>query len=133
MSDRFARGVPIVGCVLVHSLSAQAPARPNVVGTWRGTSLCQMRPSACHDESVVYRVTPTSTRDSLAMDARKMVNGAEEEMGVLGCRFNASNAHLTCSMPNGVWHFTVRGDSLVGDLRLPDGTKFRDVRTVRSR
>ena len=47
--------------------------------------------------------------------------------------FHAPDARLTCSTPNGVWHFTVRGDSLVGELRLPDGNKFRDVRAVRSR
>jgi hypothetical protein len=36
-------------------------------------------------------------------------------------------------MRNGVWRFVVRGDSLTGELRLPDGTKFRDVRTARMR
>lgn len=131
MRYRFVRLVPIIGCVLVHHLHAQVPARPAVVGTWRGTSLCQIRPSACRDEIVVYRITPTTARDSLALDARKVVNGAEEEMGVLGCRFNAPNGHLTCSIPSGTWHFTVRGDSLVGELRLSDGTRFRDVRTLR--
>jgi hypothetical protein len=35
-------------------------------------------------------------------------------------------------MPNGTWRFTVRGDSLVGDLRLADNTRYRDVRTVRA-
>jgi hypothetical protein len=35
-------------------------------------------------------------------------------------------------MQNGVWRFMVRGDSLVGELRLPDDTKFRDVRTARA-
>jgi hypothetical protein len=36
-------------------------------------------------------------------------------------------------MPNGVWRFTIRGDSLVGDLRSPDNKKSRDVRLSRSR
>jgi len=34
-------------------------------------------------------------------------------------------------MPNGAWEFTVRGDTLIGDLRLPDHTRFRDVRARR--
>jgi hypothetical protein len=133
MSYRFAHLAAMLGCVLAGRLSAQVTGRPDPVGTWRGTSLCQVRPSPCHDESVVYRITRITTGDSLALDARKIVNAAEEEMGVLACWLNALSAQIRCSIANGVWHFTIRGDSLVGDLRLPDGTKFRDVRTVRSR
>jgi hypothetical protein len=132
VSNRFAHLAAIIGCVLAGRLSAQVPVRPDPVGTWRGTSLCQVRRSPCRDENVVYRITPTSTRDSLSLDARKIVNAAEEEMGVIPCRLDAPSAQIRCTMPNGVWHFTIRGDSLVGDLRLPDGTKFRDVRTMRS-
>lgn len=132
MSYRFTYLAAIVGSILPSRLPAQ-PARPDPLGTWRGTSLCQTRPSACRDENVVYRITPTTTRDSLALDGRKIVDAAEVEMGVLGCRFEAPSARLTCPIPNGVWQFTIRGDSLVGELRLPDGTKVRDVRTKRSR
>lgn len=105
---------------------------PSPVGTWRGTSLCLVKPSACHDETVVYRVTRFPTGDTLAMDARKIVDGAEQDMGVLTCRFLPSTAELTCSIPQGTWRFHVRGDSLVGELRLPDNTKFRDVRAARA-
>jgi len=114
-------------------LSAQATSTASAIGTWRGTSLCTVRPSSCNDEHVVYRVTPLSARDSVSFDARKVVNGREEEMGVLRCTPAASRAQITCTMPNGVWRFEVRGDSLVGELRLPNDTRFRDVRTARSR
>lgn len=67
------------------------------------------------------------------MDARKIVNGKEEEMAVLGCALTTASEQVTCTMRNGVWHFTVRGDSLIGELRLPDNTKFRNVRTARLR
>ena len=122
------------GCLLAHGALAQDPATAsNPVGVWRGTSKCTLRPSPCHEEIVVYRVTRVNTSDSLSIDARKIVNGQEEEMGVIGCRSAASGAQLTCPMANGVWRFTIRGDSLVGELRLSDGTKVRDVRTARSR
>ena len=133
MSYRLAHLAALLGCVLAQYLPAQVTVHPDPVGTWRGTSLCQVLPSPCHDENVVYRITRTNNRDSLAIDARKIVNAAEEQMGLIQCQINAATAQLTCTMPNGVWRFTIRGDSLVGDLRLPDGTKFRDVRTVRSR
>jgi hypothetical protein len=110
----------------------QRPAATSPVGTWRGTSVCLVRPSACHDEIVVYRLTPAKAADGLTMDARKIVRGEEEEMGVLTCRFTASDAMLTCPMPQGTWRFRVGGDSLVGELRLPNDTKFRDVRTARA-
>lgn len=132
MAYRLTYLAAIISSVLAQRMPAQA-ARPDPVGTWRGTSLCQVRPSACHDESVVYRITRTTTRDSLALDGRKIVDAAEVEMGVLGCWFEAPSARLTCPMPSGVWQFTIRGDSLVGELRLSDGTTFRDVRTGRSR
>ena len=132
MSRRFAYLTVIVSSALARRMPAQA-AYADPVGTWRGTSLCQVRASACRDESVVYRITRTTTRDSLAMDGRKIVDAAEVEMGVLACRLDAPSARLTCQIPNGVWQFTIRADSLVGELRLKDGTKARDVRTARSR
>lgn len=132
MSYRSACLAAIISSVLPRHMPAQT-ARPDPVGTWRGTSLCQVRPSACHDETVVYRISRTSARDSLAIDGRKIVNAAEVEMGILGCRLDAQRARLTCPTPNGVWQFTIRGDSLVGELRMSDGTKVRDVRTARSR
>jgi hypothetical protein len=118
--------------LLAHVACAQAPAASNPVGVWRGTSLCLVRPSACNDEIVVYRITRVNASDSLSMDARKIVKGQEEEMGIIGCHDAASGAQLICTMPNGVWRFSVRGDSLVGELRLPDKTKFRDIKTARS-
>jgi len=110
-----------------------APDAANPVGVWRGTSLCLVRPSSCHDEIVVYRISRATTSDSVLVDARKIVNAQEEEMGVLACRLAALGASFTCTMPNGVWHFTIRGDSLLGELRLMDSTKYRNIRAARSR
>lgn len=113
---------------------AQAVAgTSNPIGIWRGTSLCLVQPSSCHDEVVVYRITRGNASDSLTMDARRIANAREEEMGVLGCRLASQGASFACTIPNGVWHFTVRRDSLVGELRLLDSTRFRDVRAARSR
>ena len=81
---------------------------------------------------MVYRITRTSVSDSLSFDAFKIVNGREEDMGVIGCRTAASGRQLTCPIAHGVWRFTIRGDSLVGDLRVANDVKFRDVRTARS-
>lgn len=124
-----------VASLLTQGASAQSTSPQRAVtpvGIWRGTSVCLVHPSPCHDEIVVYRMTQMKTTDSLSLDARKIVRGQEQEMGVLACRFIPLNAQVTCVIPHGLWHFSVRGDSLVGELRLRDNTKFRDVRAVRS-
>src|SRR6059058_5515429 len=108
---------PVVGA---QSPSQQSAATP--VGVWRGTSVCLVRPSACHDEVVVYRIARTNATDTVTIDARKIVGGEEQEMGVLTCRFTSSNGSLICAIPQGTWLFRVRADSLVGELRRPDNT-----------
>ena len=121
--------------MLAHAAGGQSTAPravSTVAGTWRGTSTCLVRPSACNDEIVVYRIARTTAPDSLTLDARKVVRGTEEEMGVLTCRFTPPTGPLTCVMPQGTWEFRVHGDSLVGGLRLRDNRQFRDVRTIRS-
>ena len=113
---------------------APAPATgPRPEGVWRGTSLCTVRPSACNNEVVVYYITRVGGSDSLSIDARRIVNGQEDPMGILGCRLAASGTEITCTMKNGVWSFSIRGDSIVGELRMPDNTKYRDVRLTRAR
>jgi hypothetical protein len=127
----------VVASLLARGASAQSTSQHATAmtpaGTWRGTSVCLVRPSACKDEIVVYRIAPTKAADSLTMDARRIVRGEEQEMGVLTCRFTSPNGPLTCAIPQGTWQFRVLNDSLVGELRLPDNTKFRDVRTIRAR
>ncbi len=128
-------GTALAGA-LARTAIAQSPVQPPALvtplGIWRGTSVCLVRPSACNDEIVVYRITPMKTADSVAVDGRKIVRGEEQEMGVLGCRFVQLSGQLTCTIPHGVWQFRVRNDSLTGELRLLDNTRSREVRAIRS-
>src|SRR5437764_13781539 len=115
-------GTRLLAGVVIASLCgrgalAQTPRPSNAskpLGVWRGTSLCLVRPSSCNDESVVYRITQLAARDSVSIDARKMVNGQEEEMGVLGAGVERSGTRITCTMRNRVCRFTARGDRLPG-------------------
>src|ERR1043166_4802633 len=90
-----------------HSAIAQSRAQPKAspaaVGTWRGTSTCLVRPSACNDEVVVFRSAAMKTADSLALDGRRITRGEEVEMGVLACHWLASSGEITCNIPQGVW------------------------------
>jgi hypothetical protein len=66
------------------------------------------------------------------MDAGKIVGGEEQDMGVLTCHLTSPQT-ITCALPHSTWYFRAKNDSLIGELRLPDNTKFRDVRAVRAR
>ncbi len=133
MSPRMLLFAAATVCILAPRASCQPTGNSDPVGVWRGTSRCEVRPSACHDEDVVFRIARAGSLDSLAVDGRKIVGAREVEMGVLGCRINHTDGSIACALPGGTWKFTIRGDSLVGELRSPDGTRLRDVRTVRSR
>jgi len=132
--SRFVALIALIAlAVLARRGTAQAAAdASSPIGVWRGTSLCLVRPSSCNDEVVVYRITPLKTPDSVAVDARKIVRGEEEAMGVLACHLAKPSGQLTCAFPQGVWYFRVRNDSLTGELRLRDNTRFREVQTTRA-
>ena len=109
-----------IACCAV--LVAQSDAA-GAVGTWEGESICTVRPSACHDEHVIYEIS--RKQQKLVMSADKVVNGERQNMGDLECTY--ADKTLTCPFPRGVWAFTVTGTKMSGTLKLPDGTLFRKV------
>ena len=78
--------------MIAAALLIAAAAADPVAGTWEGTSLCQVKPSPCHDEHVIYRFTKTGTRQ-YRLEAYKVVNGQEQYMGPIDFSLDAS-AHL---------------------------------------
>ncbi|HET6993820.1 MAG TPA: hypothetical protein VFI06_02505, partial [Chitinophagaceae bacterium] len=58
-------------------------------GTWKGTSICQIKSSPCHDEIAVYHISKTGKEGIYSMIMNKVVNGVEEDMGVLEYTYNA--------------------------------------------
>ena len=74
---------------------AQQAARDNIEGTWKGTSLCQVKPSPCHDENAVYHISKTSNGKNYTIQMNKIVNGAEEEMGASVAVYDETKHTLT--------------------------------------
>jgi len=115
--------------IAVAFLFAAAAADP-VAGTWEGTSLCQIKPSPCHDEHVIYRFTKTATRQ-YRLEAYKVVNRQEQYMGPIDFSLDAAGHLLSGSNKDraGVvhpWLFTVRGTHISGKaLTGPNGQVFR--------
>jgi len=91
-------------------------AQENVVGTWKGTSLCQVKNSPCHDEIVVYHITKGKTDLAYDIQANKIVNGAEEDMGIVHCKWDAEKNALLSTDYNSKWTFTLDGNKIHGRL-----------------
>ena len=119
--------------LLVLGGTALAKPAASPIGSWRGTSLCTVKPSACHDEAVVYHVTAGTDPDSFMFDAAKLVDGREEDMGTIACHLDRGHHAVVCPIPKGTFTFVLDGDRMRGTLDLPDGTRFRRIFVERVR
>jgi hypothetical protein len=109
------------------ALLIAASADP-VAGTWEGTSLCQVRPSPCHDEHVIYRITRTATQH-YRIDAYKLVAGQEQFMGPMDVIFDSA-AQLAESIGSGgkttaQLRLTLQANRLTGRMTLANGSLYR--------
>src|SRR5215217_8075899 len=96
-----------------------------LTGTWRGTSICQIKNSPCNDETVVYYISKNKGVDSFFINASKIVNGEEVEMGILPFVLNKKTNQLT-STAYGNWTFNIEGAKLEGTLVLR-GDLYRKI------
>src|SRR6476659_160860 len=107
-------------------LAATAPDR--VAGTWEGTSLCQVKPSPCHDEHVIYRVTETSV-NHYHFDAYKLIDSKEVFMGAIDFIYDPARSELNATIVGNRGSATSRlaltARHLSGSMTLADGTLYR--------
>ncbi len=96
-----------------------------LVGTWKGTSICQVKNSSCHDETVVYHISKKIGTDTFYINGNKIVNGAEQEMGILHFVYNQKTNQLT-SAEHGTWVFNIQGATLEGTL-VVQGNLYRKI------
>jgi hypothetical protein len=100
-----------------------------LIGTWNGTSICQLKNSPCHDETVVYHISKNRGADTFFINAGKIVNGVEEGMGILPFVYNKKTNQLT-STAYGIWTFNLEGDKLEGTL-LVHGDLYRRIKVYK--
>ena len=102
--------------ILLHGKSITAQS---LEGSWKGTSLCQMKNSSCHDEIVVYHISRDSTGKSFEVIGNKIVNGKEEYMGTLSFTYNDQQKTFVCvdSARNDKWEFKLTGNTMKGTLK----------------
>ena len=116
-------------CLTCHQIKAQTTASKqdsSIIGVWKGTSICQVKNSPCHDENVVYRISKGQGIDTFNVSGNKIVNGKEVEMGIIPFKFDKTTNQLTASM-NGLWTLNLKGKVLEGTL-TSNGTLYRIVK-----
>lgn len=104
----------------------------NLVGDWSGTSLCQVRPSACNDEQVVFRLSHPQN-NKIRLQADKIVDGKSVTMGVSDWSYDSASQALTWEIPRGTWKLVVTGDEMNGTLTTRDNVVFRKIHLHRSK
>ena len=117
--------------LLTPRASAQANSDTSqLIGTWKGMSLCQVKNSPCNDEIAVYHVNKSKTPHVYKLTMNKMVNGAEEVMGDMDFVYDKTGQTLTCIRNDrfkSVWKLEVKGKSMTGSLTINGKTLYRVI------
>ena len=122
--------------ILQHLAARAQQTTDKIEGIWKGTSLCQVKPSACHDENVVYHISKKSA-NVYTIQANKIVNGAEEDMGTFdSVVYDEAKQTLTFIMKDrqgrsNVWSFKLDSMQMHGTL-TQENTLFRIVELKKS-
>ena len=122
-------------CLLPPGVQDKTPTTENsFIGSWHGTSICVDRKMdiACRDEEVVYVVKSIpSVRDTVAMEAFKIINGERVSMGILNPIYLHGSHEWTFELGarvHAVWTFQVSDSTLNGTLaELPSKRLIRRV------
>ena len=116
--------------LLAGPAHAASPAGPEqLIGVWRGTSICTDRVAApaCRDETVVYEFTAGSPPGTVHWAADKVVNGQRERMGELELAYDTAEAcwkaEFSSPRLKSVWCLSVSGARLSGTARLLPGNE----------
>jgi hypothetical protein len=129
-------GVLLLAVTPALVAAAAPPAAERILGTWRGTSICVDKATDrfCKDERVVYVFQPIEgRRDSVQLEASKIVGGKIELMGVIGLTRDSltgvwSYEFTSSRGQHARWAYQVRGAALSGTLvDLPSGRLVRRV------
>lgn len=124
------RSVLLLALTFAVFSSAQTAKYANdlLVGDWRGDSVCVVRPSACVDEKSLYHIRKIGDQPNrFSMQGDKIVDGRPVNMGTADCVYAPDTHVLTCDLPAGSIHLTLRETRLEGTMHLSDGRLWRNI------
>jgi hypothetical protein len=110
----------IVIAILLTGSKSFSQEKTDIAGTWKGTSICQVKNSPCHDETVVYHITKLDSANLFKVSANKIVNNAEEFMGDINLTYDPAT-HTLFSIDterDATWRFIIKGEKMEGTLVL---------------
>jgi len=121
----------LIFALLSQNCFSQATSQDPFVGVWRGTSICQQKNSPCKNENVVYHISAGTGKNLYVMQANKIVNGQEEEMGIIPFTYADSiqslvNKDVDRQNRKGVWIYKLQGKNMDGTLTV-DGVLYRII------
>jgi hypothetical protein len=121
-------------CAAAFLLLAGA-ASGDPTGTWRGNSICQIRPSPCNDETSSYQIA-LGANGHYRIAMSKLVGTVYEEFGSLDATFDPATSTLSATTYDrqrrpGQWRFTLSGNRLDGTLVTSDGKLYRRIALTR--
>jgi hypothetical protein len=110
-----------IALIIVNFSFYHAVASPDdtlIIGTWKGTSICQVKDSPCHDEMAAYHISKGDKAGTYRFVMNKVVNGKEEDMGALDYSYDAAAGTLTHldTLRKIIWKFKVKGKTMEGTL-----------------
>jgi hypothetical protein len=130
--------------VLAQVAPAPVPSEPpadhprsELIGLWRGTSVCTDRVAApaCRDEIVVYEFTPGADDKTVRWKADKVVNGKRETMSEFDVVYDRTDSCWKAEFRNTrahvIWCLVPVGDAMAGSAWLLPGKQR--VRKVEAR
>jgi len=117
-------------------LAAPADHSPSeLIGTWRGTSLCTDRVAApaCKDEVVIYDFTAAANPKEVHWKADKVVDGKRLNMGEFDLAYSPAEACWRAELTQYhiVWRVIVDGSTLSGTLTQIPGKQVTRKITAR--
>jgi hypothetical protein len=128
-----ARGVVAFALIgnasLLIAASSKHP-RSELIGAWRGTSVCTDRVAApvCKDEVVVYEFSQGSQPEVVHWKADKVVGGERVPMGEFDLTYNENDAcwraEFTSPRVHMIWCVVVKGTELKGTAWLLPGKQI---------
>jgi hypothetical protein len=103
-------------------------AQADLVGVWKGSSICQIKNSPCHDEQVVYHISKNNRDSSFNMIMNKIVDNKEENMGTLKFLFDPQQGTLISidTTRKARWEFKIKDKSMNGTL-IYQGELYRII------
>lgn len=124
---------------LTHAVDcdAQRSTKDTIEGTWKGTSLCQVKTSPCHDENAIYHISKAANGKTYTMQMNKIVNGVEEEMGSSDGVYDEAKHTLTTITKDrqgraAVWLFKIEGKQMHGTLTIDEKVLYRVIEVKRT-